>query len=151
MNDLNDPNALGRENRNGNWHVDSVLLNPTGAGGGDLSFPGYEGVPFRGPVPDLKHDDPQHMQPQFGQNVYVKVFNLFDEEQLKQYSDICQMVGNGFAAISSEDRVYDDDIKNWRVFIRWIEFFTYDPKGGVRRGTYRELAGQQTHQPQQEG
>jgi hypothetical protein len=39
-----------------------------------------------------------------------------------------QVVGNGFADISAEERVYDADIKNWRIFLRWGKTFTYTRK-----------------------
>lgn len=114
-----------------NWGViDPQLLDPHGAMHKNVSLPGYEGVPFRGSVPDLRTSDPEQLQPQFGQKVHIEILELWDTKQLERYREICQVVANGFGAVSKEDTQYDNSKKNWRVFIRWLEYYTTVEKGG---------------------
>ncbi len=103
-------------------------------------LPGWHGMPFRGPVPHLKEDDPEHRQPQEGSQLHVDVLDLSKPAQLARYAEIGQMVVNGFAIISYEDREYDKVVKNWRVLIRWFELFAYVPDavaGGAMYGRPR--------------
>ena len=123
-------NGNGKKGRNWSSPIDPVLLDPTGAMHEGITMPGYEGVPFRGPVPNLKEDDPAHKQPVDGQKAHVEILELWRDEDLKRYREICQVIANGFGAISKEDMQYDPAKKNWRVFIRWLEFFTAMQKGG---------------------
>jgi hypothetical protein len=104
--------------------IDPVLVDPSGNMHKGIVMPGWDGLPYRGPVPDLKENDPEHLQPQFKQKAHVDVLELWDKKQLDRYRDICQVVANGFGAISKEDMQYDEQKKGWRVFIRWLEFFT---------------------------
>ncbi len=104
---------------------DSRLLDPTGAHRKPLSFPGYEGIPFRGSIPDLKESDP--LQPQVGSQVYVHCLNLADPKDLEYYGQISQMVGNGFAQISFEERQFVAENKSWLVLIRWMLHYAYMP------------------------
>ena len=97
-------------------------------------MPGFEGLPFRGEVPDLKNDDPEKLQPTFNQKAHIEILDLWNETQLTRYRDICQVVANGFGAISKEDMQYDEKKKSWRVFIRWLEYFTSVKKGGSNGG-----------------
>jgi len=116
-----------------NWNseaIDPVLVDPTGNMHKGITMPGWDGVPFRGPVPDLKNDDPDHRQPVVGQKAHVEILELWDEKQLQHYRDICQVVANGYGAISKEDMQYDTKKCNWRVFIRWLEYFTTMGKDG---------------------
>ena len=110
--------------------IDPQLLDPFGAIHKGITMPGHEGVPFRGTVPNLKEDDPEHLQPQAGQKAHVEILELWKPTELARYRNICQVVANGFGAISKEDMQYDKTKKNWRVFIRWLEFYTAIQKGG---------------------
>jgi hypothetical protein len=113
--------------------LDERLLDPTG---GQMHkppiFPGFEGLPFRGEVYDVKTGDPEYAQPQTGAKAHVDVLNLAKPDDLKRYRDICQMVANGFAKISQER--LDFDGKKYVTFIRWLEMFAYNPKKGLNHG-----------------
>ena len=113
--------------------LDEKLLDPTG---GQMHkppvFPGFEGLPFRGDVFSRKADDPEHMQPQIGAKAHVDVLDLSNEDHMKRYRKICQMVANGFAKISQER--LDFDGKKYVTFIRWLEMFAYNPKRGLNYG-----------------
>lgn len=105
-----------------NSTVDPKLLDPHNVLGKKNVFPGLDGIPFRGPVPDLKQDD---KQPQTGYQARVKIFDLSDEKQLLEYTQVMQICANGLAQIGAEERIYDKSSKNWRVFIRWWELFLH--------------------------
>lgn len=119
-------------------HIDVKLLDVTGGHIDAPSvFPGSDGLPFKGPIPNLKHDDPGHKQPQVGMKVHVETLDLSKPAQMKRYRDICQAVGNGYEQLSKEDMRYDENKKNWRVFVRWLELFTFDPTKGNEHGYSR--------------
>lgn len=129
-------NGQGSNNENNPLHgIDSVLLDPSaGQRNNPPVFPGYEGIPFRGAVPDLKQDDPQHAQPQIGAKVRIDVLDMADNEDRNRLAAIGQLAANGYAVVSKEDIKYDPDTKNWRVFIRWAELYAYNPVRGHQNG-----------------
>lgn len=88
----------------------------------------YEGIPYRGDQIHIKHDDPQHKQPQVVYDMHVKTFDLGDPKQLKEYEDIMQSIASGKAIMSMEQVIYCKDIKGWRVLIRWGDQFLEAPK-----------------------
>jgi len=112
-----------------NWSsvIAPELVDPTGNMHKGITMPGWDGIPFRGPVPDLKEGDPK--QPVQHQKVHIEILCLWIDKDMKRYNEICQVVANGFAMISKEDMRYDEKKKNWRVFIRWLELFTTMEKG----------------------
>lgn len=92
-------------------------------------LPGWEGAPFRGKkIPDLKEDDPRQVQPQQGIEAHVEVLVLGDPVQRKRYQNIMQIIANGFGHLGKEEMVYDAEIKNWRVMIRWWQIFSHLPE-----------------------
>ena len=101
------------------------LLDPTGVMDGKAILPGHDGLPFRGPVPHLKEDDPDFRQPQIGMRMHVRVFDLSESKDMLYYEQVWQLVANGFATISNEDKQYDESKKNWRIFLRWVDLFTH--------------------------
>lgn len=105
--------------------LDPQLIDPYGMLDKQSVLPGFDGLPFRGRVPSLKDTD--RVQPQTSSQVYVHVLDLSNEKHLKLYRQICQVVGNGMAQISVEERKYDEEKKNWRVFIRWMLNYTHMP------------------------
>lgn len=129
-------NGNGKKEQWGSIHPQ--LLDPTG-GQMDAKpvLPGYEGVPFRGPIPNLKDTDPYHKQPQVSAKVHIEILDLTKPDHLERYEKVSQMVANGFAKMSQERIEYDPDKKNWRVFVRWLELFAYDPSKGHNHGRTR--------------
>jgi hypothetical protein len=109
--------------------LDQRMLDPGGVVGQPNVFPGHNGMPYRGRSPFLREDDPEHVQPREAFQVHVQIFDLSVEEDLKYYSEVWQTVANGLAFISADERQYDPDKKNWRVFLRWGIPYTYAPKG----------------------
>jgi hypothetical protein len=121
---------MSKKNGNGNgkkWgsaSFDPALLDPTGQLGSKDVLPGFEGMPFRGQIPDLKRDDVERRQPEINYQVHVEILDLSKEEDLKRYREICQIIMNGFGQAAKEDLQYDPDKKSWRLFIRWMQIFS---------------------------
>ena len=128
----------GNGNGNGSkpkWAMESCLIDPS-KGQGQMSpqFPGYMGLPFRGVPMDRKEDDPEHLQPQVAANVHVEILDMSDEEDRKKMAIIYQMMVNGFATISVEERQWVPEEKTWRVFLRWADVYAYNPQKGHTNG-----------------
>jgi hypothetical protein len=85
-------------------------------------------LPFRGAIPALKEDDPPERRPQVGSQVRVDLLVLSDPKDLAYYQEIWQVVANGYGQISCEERRYDEDLKSWRVMVRWFLSYAYVPK-----------------------
>ena len=104
------------------------LLDPHQTKDKDFTLPGWDGMPFRGPIPYLKESDPDYRQPQVAYEPHVWILDLSLKEDLEDYRSVYQLVTNGAAVISAEERQYDQDSKNWRIFLRWALVFTHIPK-----------------------
>ena len=109
--------------------LDPNLVNPHGVLDKKGIWPGFDGMPFRGSVPNLKKDDPERRQPETGMQVHTDVLALSNEAQLKRYNDILQVIANGAGVLRYEEKQYDEKISNWRILICWAEVYTYMPKG----------------------
>jgi len=105
--------------------MDPRLVDPFSIHRKAAIFPGIDGIPFKGPPPNLKETDPE---PQMAQQVKIRQLDLSDKKDMELYQQILQIVANGFGQISFEERVYDVDIKSWRVLIRWSEFYYHLPR-----------------------
>lgn len=106
--------------------IDQQLLDPHNVLGRAGVLPGMDGIPFRGPIPDLKEKDPK--QPEVGFQAFVRVFNLADKEDLAYYEKIYQLAYNGSAMITLEERKYDEQIQSWRILVRWVSMYSYLPQ-----------------------
>jgi len=90
------------------------------AEGEPFVWPGLDGIPFRGKsIPMLKENDPESVRPQVVFEPFVFVLDLSNPQDLEDYRNIWVLVTNNAAVISVEERQYDQEKKNWRVFIRW--------------------------------
>jgi hypothetical protein len=114
----------------GRASIPDKLVDPQGIFSQPMVLPGIEGLPFRGSsIPDLKETDPDKFRPKVGVQIFANVLNLADKEDMKYYQQILQLVGNGYAQVSVEERQYDSTIKSWHVFIRWILYYGYITEG----------------------
>ncbi len=105
------------------------LLDPHNTKNAPIHLPGFQGAPFKGSaVPNLKSDDPQHRQPQIGLEPHLFILDLSKPEDRKDYEGVMTLIAHGYAVLSCEERVYDNDIKNWRVFLRWAATISYMTK-----------------------
>jgi hypothetical protein len=116
-------------------HIDVKLLDRTGGHMDAKSvFPGWEGLPFKGPVPNLKEADGVDKQPQVGMKVHIEYLDLSKPKDQKKYQQVCQTIANGYGQLSKEDMRFDEKKKSWRVFLRWVELFAFDPTKGNAHG-----------------
>jgi len=86
-----------------------------------LTWPGGpEGYPFRGPTP------PQTTEEEF-QNLKVsgkfrcRTFYLDKPEDMADYIKVRDKCSNAYFILIDRDRQWDEDIKNYRIFIEWVE------------------------------
>lgn len=85
-------------------------------------------LPFRGSQMDVRRDDPPHLQPQVKFEAHTKIFDMSQEDQMKEYEAIIQQCADGEAVIGLEDVQYCEDTKSWRIFLRWYDQFYEAPK-----------------------
>lgn len=104
----------------------------------------YNGLPYVGPVVDFKSDDPPELQPQQEFNGCVAQFDLSKPEEMEQYRALIQKFCSKQAVLSCEEKVYDPEVKSWRIFIRWMEPY-YGPPAAVKQMV--EEARKQAEQP----
>lgn len=97
--------------------IDKRALDPYNTMGLENTWPGLDGVPYRGAKFDLKQDDER--QPKMIHEANVEKLELSNPDDMERYRDILQTIANGMAKLGVEDRVYDPDVKNWRILIRW--------------------------------
>ena len=97
-------------------------------------LPGMDGIPFRLPrgeqMPQLKQDDPEHMQPKTVADAHVRLFNLGKESDLAEYAQIWDKAAKGTVLISAEERHWSDKEQTFLVFLRWGELFLELSKEG---------------------
>jgi len=93
----------------------------------------WDGLPFRVQPgqdhPTLKGNDPTHRQPSMVRDAQVRIFDLSDPIQLKEYQEVWDAIAKGLAVYSAEEKEFCTDIQNWRVFLRWANLFYERPKG----------------------
>lgn len=89
-------------------------------------------LPYVGPVLDYKEDDPEHLRPQLRHDACVAQWDLSDDDDMKQYRGLCDKICRQQAIVSFEEKVYDDEIKSWRILIRWMEPYYGPPSGALR-------------------
>ena len=84
----------------------------------------YKGLPFVGKPYTVGDDN----KPVIARKVHVKQFNLSDKKDLEEYNSILQKVADATSLISYEEKVYDDEIKSWRILLRWLDLMYVAPK-----------------------
>ena len=85
----------------------------------------FNGLTYKGPKLDLKHNDPEEMQPQLKQSVRVKLFKLQDAADLEEYERVWQAISDGKAVMSMED-VKHNGGSEWTALLRWADLW-YGP------------------------
>lgn len=84
----------------------------------------YKGLPYKGKPYTVSEDS----LPVLKREVHIKQFDLSCEDDLKEYERIFQDKADGLNDISFEERVYDKDLKSWRVLLRWFDIYFTEPK-----------------------
>lgn len=89
----------------------------------------FNGLPYIGDIYDRKESDPDYKQPVLVQKVHIKQFDLSDEKDMSEWNGICQRVADGVSVISFEEKIYDKELKSWRVLLRWMDEAYTKPEG----------------------
>jgi|TARA_B100000809_G_scaffold204189_1_gene205506 hypothetical protein len=97
--------------------------------GGQLHWPGTPaGFPFRGrQVPTLTAEETEDIPTAF--DFHCRVFELWTADELKEYQQIRDRAANGWYQITHIERLFDEDKKNWRVYMEWNQIYGELPKG----------------------
>jgi len=97
-------------------------------------YPGIGGMRFRlqagQQFPQLKEDDPEYAQPQPVADAYARVFDLSNDDDLKEYVSIWDRAAKGEVIISAEERHWSEKTDNFKVFLRWGDVYLEMPKNG---------------------
>jgi hypothetical protein len=108
------------------------------ADGESLWWPGGPaGFPFRGPQP------PQTTRDEFDNlklsgKARVRLFYLSKPEDLREYVLVRDKCANGLFVMLDRERVWDEDTKNYRVFVEWLELGYEMPSTEGARDAVRE-------------
>jgi hypothetical protein len=95
--------------------------------GGQLHWPGAQGLPFRGEAaPNLKQAELETL-PVIG-DAQEKVFDLSKEEDAKQYNWIRDRSRNGQFTIDFIERHWNEETKNMVVYIEWTQLYVQATK-----------------------
>ena len=89
----------------------------------------FEGLPYEGKIYDRKEDDPDYKQPVLKYTINVRQFDLSKPEDMEDWKKICQQLADGVSVVSFEEKVYDNEIKSWRILIRWMDQAYTNPEG----------------------
>jgi len=92
------------------------------------SFHNYDGMPYKGPVMSFKDNDIEDRKPNLKYEFHVNQFDLSKEKHLSKYTEVNNNIANGDAILSYEEKVYDNDIKSWRILVAWSVPYYGAPK-----------------------
>lgn len=98
----------------------------------DGSF-NYEGLPYKGKMFDYKDSDPDYMKPQLRNEANIKIFDLSNEEHLKEYQEVWERTCNGLATVAFEKTEWVEDKATWFVFVRWMNHYYAPPAALTER------------------
>jgi hypothetical protein len=98
-----------------------------------LTWPGGpDGFPFRGPPPpQTKGEEYDNLQ--LSGKFRCRLFRFNVEQDLKDYIIVRDKCANGLFIMIDRDRVWDEEDKNYRIFLEWVEvaYETAPREGGV--------------------
>lgn len=93
-------------------------------------FSGMEGVPFRtksDSVPLIKRDDPAHLQPKLSNDIKVKIFDMSNSEDIKEYTEVLNFCARKLGRIIEKETKYIEEKSNWKILLSWTSYFWEDP------------------------
>lgn len=89
--------------------------------GKSLWWPGGpEGFPFKGEIPPLTTKK-EYDNLQLSGTFRCRLFYLSNQEDVKEYAKIRDKCANGLYYLIDRDRQWDDEIKNYRIYLEWLE------------------------------
>ena len=84
----------------------------------------WQGLPFKGKAFTRKKTD---APPELDYDVYDKIFDLSNEDHIKEYEDICQRVVKGQVVVWVDDRKFLEKDGKFIVLLKWGEPFYRPP------------------------
>lgn len=92
---------------------------------------GSAGYPFRGKNPPLTTEE-EYLKLQPTGKFRSRLFFLSKEKDLRDYSLIRDKAVNGLYAIVDRDRQWDEESKNYRIYLEWVEIAYELPPTGAK-------------------
>ena len=84
----------------------------------------FKGLPYEGDAYPVDADN----KPELRRKVHTAQFDLSDADDMEKYNGVMQDRADGKNDISFEERVYDKDLKSWRVLLRWFDLKYVQPE-----------------------
>jgi hypothetical protein len=84
----------------------------------------YRGsVPFRGPHPLYKNDEPHETRAKLFHEPKVQFLDLSRPEDIEAYQNVLSLCANGRAQLMIENAVYDQELHTFRVLLTYVELY----------------------------
>ena len=94
-------------------------------------YPGLYGVAYRQypseAVPLFKNSDPPHRRPVLSYEGHVKVFDMSNTNDAKEYNGIIKKVSERKAVLCDETKHFDEAKHSYIVYVRWAEYYLISP------------------------
>lgn len=84
----------------------------------------FGGLPFEGDAYPVDETN----KPVLRRKVHTAQFDLSDDGDMDRYNEVLQNKADGLNDISFEERVYDSELKSWRVLLRWFDLVYIRPE-----------------------
>lgn len=113
------------------------------ADGEQLWWPGGpDGFPYRGNQPPLTKKE-EYEQLALTGKARVRLFHLEKEDDYKDYINVRDRCANGLYVLLDRDRVWNEETKNYRIYLEWLELgYDTPPPEGI------DAVQEHTKQPQ---
>lgn len=89
--------------------------------GGVLSWPGIEGIPFRGPVVDLKEEERNRLV--LVNDFKCQTFDLSQPEDKEYYNWVMDRICNGLFKCLYINRMWSNEHKTMLVYVEWVQSY----------------------------
>lgn len=115
------------------------------ADGEKLWWPGGpDGFPFRGSQPPQTTGD-QYDGLKLTGKARVRLFYLSKPEDYRDYIQVRDKCANGLYAQLDRDRVWDEDTKNYRIWLEWVELGYDTPPTEVIQNAFTPIQAENSN------
>lgn len=94
-------------------------------------YKGFGGIPFRsrsGTPPNIKQNDPAHLQPELVGDAQVRIFDLSKPDDLQEYTRVWDMMTKKLYKFSAEEKQWVAAKETWLVFLRYAILYYQIPE-----------------------
>lgn len=88
----------------------------------------YGNIPFRGDFPLYNRDEPRENKPEVVVDVDTQVLDMTEEDEVKEYNRICELVANGEGKFGYCDHQWIESEETWKVLITYQQWFKETPE-----------------------